>query len=68
MQEERDEGEEKIFEVIIITKFPKLMKDISQNNQDARQTSSRINVWKNPQVNTSESNCQIPNTDNLESK
>lgn len=44
------------------------MKDISQNNQDARQTSSRINVWKNPQVNTSESNCQIPNTDNLESK
>lgn len=44
------------------------MKDISQNNQDARQTSSRINAWKNPQVNTSESNCQIPNTDNLESK
>lgn len=63
VREERDKGEERIFEVIIITKFPNLMKDIS--------TTKMLNTLQvgqthgNPQLNTSESSCQSSNTDNL---
>ena len=45
--EERDKGPEKIFEEIIVKKFPNMEKEIATQAQEVQRVPGRINPWRN---------------------